>query len=140
MERPPLRRAEARGRAGFSPPRKAAAGPPLDELWRAGRSSETAIRTLKPAYWEVLQSNDVVGLTAPRVAEVLGLRVEAVKSRLHRARAEVRERLQPFLEAGAAPPSPECPDIAARLSRYLEGEISRGTCVRSGIRRLAATS
>lgn len=106
-------------------------GPPLDEALASReveRAVETAIRALKPAYREVLLLRDVEGLTAPEVAEVLGLRVEAVKSRLHRARAEVRERLQPLLEAGAPPPSPECPDITARLSRYLEGEISREAC------------
>lgn len=106
-------------------------GLPLDEALvnqEVERAVEAAIRALKPAYREVLLLRDVEGLTAPEVAEVLGLRVEAVKSRLHRARAEVREHLRPLLEAGAPAPSPDCPEIAARLSRYLEGEISRESC------------
>jgi RNA polymerase sigma-70 factor (ECF subfamily) len=106
-------------------------GPPLDEAL-AGReveqAVEQAIRALRPAYREVLLLRDVEGLTAPEVAEILGLRVEAVKSRLHRARAAVREHLRPLLEQGVPPPEPGCPDIAAALSRHLEGEISPAAC------------
>ncbi len=89
---------------------------------------EAAIRSLKPAFREVLLLRDVEGLTAPEVAAVLGLRVEAVKSRLHRARAAVREHLQPLLAGTAPPASADCPDISVRLSQYLEGEISRASC------------
>lgn len=106
-------------------------GPPLDEALASReieRAVEAAIRSLKPEWREVLLLRDVEGLTAQEVAEVLGLRVEAVKSRLHRARAEVRETLQPLLEKAAPAPSPACPDIATHLSRYLEGEISREAC------------
>ncbi len=39
---------------------------------------------------------DVEGLTAPEVAAALGIGVDAVKSRLHRARAAVREKLAPL--------------------------------------------
>ena len=106
-------------------------GPPLDEALASReveRAVETAIRSLSPAYREVLLLRDVEGLTAPEVADVLNLSVEAVKSRLHRARAAVRKHLQPLLEQGAPAPSPTCPDIADHLSRYLEGEISREAC------------
>lgn len=106
--------------------------PPLDEVLaqkEIENAVEAAIRGLKLDFREVLLLRDVEGLTAPEVAEVLGLRVEAVKSRLHRARAALREALQPLLEEPtAAPPSPACPDIARKLSGYLEGEISRQTC------------
>lgn len=106
--------------------------PPLDEALvrkEVEQAVETAIRSLKPAFREVLLLRDVEGLSAAEVAEVLGLRVEAVKSRLHRARAALREALQPLLEKpAAAPPSPECPDILRKVSGYLEGEISREAC------------
>jgi RNA polymerase sigma-70 factor (ECF subfamily) len=92
------------------------------------RAVEQAIRSLQPAYREVLLLRDVEGLTALEAAEVLGLRIEAVKSRLHRARAVMRKQLQPLLERGSAAPSPGCPDVISRLSRYLEGEISRESC------------
>jgi RNA polymerase sigma-70 factor, ECF subfamily len=106
-------------------------GPPLDEALanrEVEKAVEAAIRSLKPEWREVLLLRDVEGLTAQEVAEVLGLRAEAVKSRLHRARAAVRAALKPLLEEAAPPPSPTCPDIAGQLSRYLEGEISREAC------------
>lgn len=105
-------------------------GRPLDEALarrEVERAVEAAIRALPPAYREVLLLRDVEGLTAPEAAQVLGLRVEAVKSRLHRARAAVRERLQPLLPA-ASEAGPGCPDVALQLSRYLEGEIDRAAC------------
>jgi DNA-directed RNA polymerase specialized sigma24 family protein len=41
----------------------------------------------------VLILRDIDELTAPEVAAELGLTVQAVKSRLHRARAMMKERL-----------------------------------------------
>ena len=55
---------------------------------------EQAIRALPPAQREILMLRDVEGLTAPEVAEVTGLKIEAVKSRLHRARLFMRDQLQ----------------------------------------------
>lgn len=52
-----------------------------------------ALERLSPPYREVLLLRDVHELTAPEVAAQLGLSLEAVKSRLHRARAQVREQL-----------------------------------------------
>ncbi len=52
-----------------------------------------AMERLSPPYREVLLLRDVHELTAPEVAAQLGLSLEAVKSRLHRARAQVREHL-----------------------------------------------
>lgn len=52
-----------------------------------------ALERLTPPYREVLLLRDVHELTAPEVAAQLGLSLEAVKSRLHRARAQVREQL-----------------------------------------------
>ncbi|HET7826175.1 MAG TPA: sigma-70 family RNA polymerase sigma factor [Anaeromyxobacter sp.] len=109
---------------------------PDDEL--AGRQIEAALEEaiggLDPMYREVLVLRDVEGLTAPEVAEVMGLTVEAVKSRLHRARIAVREAVAPLLgmpaPAGAAPPAPAamCPDVVELFSRHLEGEISSSLC------------
>ncbi|HET9211717.1 MAG TPA: sigma-70 family RNA polymerase sigma factor [Thermoanaerobaculia bacterium] len=106
-------------------------GKPLDEALASRqieRAVEAAIRSLPPAYREVLLLRDVEGLTAPEVALVLGLGLPAVKSRLHRARATVRERLQPLLEGPSETAGPACPDVAGKLSRYLEGEIDREAC------------
>jgi len=92
---------------------------------------EQAIGALEPAYREVLLLRDVEGLTAPEVAEVLGTTVQAVKSRLHRARLSVRARVAPMLgmpAESAAAADPACPDILNMFSRYLEGEISPKVC------------
>ncbi len=112
----------------------------------AGRQIEAALEQaiggLDPMYREVLVLRDVEGLTAPEVAEVMGLTVQAVKSRLHRARVAVREAMAPLLaipplpagEAAispAAPPPPAaqpCPDIVQLFSQHLEGEISATLC------------
>lgn len=53
----------------------------------------TAIRTLPESYRAVLILRDVDGLTAPEVSAELGITIDAVKSRLHRARSMVREKL-----------------------------------------------
>lgn len=97
---------------------------------------EQAIDALDPAYREVLVLRDVEGLTAPEVAEVLGLTVQAVKSRLHRARLAVRDRVGPLLvpTIPAAPSSPRapapdgCPDVLTLFSQHLEDEISADVC------------
>ncbi|MCG5054704.1 MAG: sigma-70 family RNA polymerase sigma factor [Myxococcales bacterium] len=89
---------------------------------------EEAIGALAPAYREVLLLRDAEGLTAPEVAEVLGLSVAAVKTRLHRARAEVRAQVGPKLGITSLPPGPACPDVVALFSRFLEDEISPSTC------------
>ena len=52
-----------------------------------------AIRALPESYRFVLILRDVDGLTTPEVAAELGITVEAAKSRLHRARSMVREKL-----------------------------------------------
>lgn len=93
------------------------------------RALEQAIAALDPMYREVLLLRDVEGLSAPEVAEVVGASVQAVKSRLHRARLSVRERLAPLLGVEApAPPSGACPDVLTMFSRHLEDEISARDC------------
>jgi len=93
---------------------------------------DQAIGALDPMYREVLLLRDVEGLTAPQVAEVLGLSVQAVKSRLHRARLAVRAHVAPILGVAAEPAAGttgRCPDILTLFSQYLEGEIGPAVCV-----------
>jgi RNA polymerase sigma-70 factor (ECF subfamily) len=133
-----------RRRSKFAPreeePLDDALGPEKDRIADPARSPEEevasrqmeaalerAIGALEPGHREVLVLRDVEGLTAPEVGDVLGLSVEAVKSRLHRARLAVRQRMASAL--GAPGPAPAgCPDVLSLFSRYLEGEIDSETC------------
>ena len=90
-----------------------------------------AIAGLAPMYREVLVLRDIEGLSAAEVAEVLGVSVDSVKSRLHRARLALRDALAPLL--GIRPKRPRrgaaaCPDVLMLFSRHLEGEISADLC------------
>jgi RNA polymerase sigma-70 factor (ECF subfamily) len=49
-----------------------------------------ALARLEPSHREVILLRDVEGLTAPEAAEQLGVTVQALKSRLHRAREQLR--------------------------------------------------
>lgn len=57
-----------------------------------------ALSELKPTYRQVIILRDIEGLTAPQVAADLEITIETVKSRLHRARSVLRERLQHWVE------------------------------------------
>jgi RNA polymerase sigma-70 factor (ECF subfamily) len=54
------------------------------------RILSAALARLEPAHREVILLRDVEGLTAPEAASRLGVSVQALKSRLHRARAALR--------------------------------------------------
>lgn len=97
---------------------------------RIEQALERAIASLEPAHREVLLLRDMEGLTAPEVAEVLGVSVQAVKSRLHRARLAVREHVAPLLGIPEhAPVAPgTCPDVLNLFSQHIEGEISPEVC------------
>jgi RNA polymerase sigma-70 factor (ECF subfamily) len=59
---------------------------------------EDAIRSLPPIYRETFVLRDVEGLRAEEAAEILGLTLPAIKSRLLRARLLMREALAARLE------------------------------------------
>lgn len=87
---------------------------------------DVAIEALEPTQREVLLLRDVEGLSAPEVASALGLSVDAVKSRLHRARKALRDELTPWLEQSS--PGAACPDVVDLLSRYQEGDVTSEAC------------
>ena len=62
---------------------------------------EKAIGTLPDPFRDVYVLADVEGLPNAEIAEMLGLSVPAVKSRLHRARLRMRDELAPHFEGGA---------------------------------------
>ncbi|MFN0245342.1 MAG: sigma-70 family RNA polymerase sigma factor [Kofleriaceae bacterium] len=92
---------------------------------------ESAIDELDPKYRDVMVLRDIEGLSAPEVADVLEISVDAVKSRLHRARLDVRARVAPAL-GGDQPlqvaKQPDCPDVLGQFSRHLEGDITADVC------------
>lgn len=92
------------------------------------RALEQAIAGLEPLYREVLLLRDVEGLSAAEVAKVVGASVQAVKSRLHRARVLVRARVAPLLGMEGAPAAGTCPDVVLMFSRHLEDEITGEQC------------
>lgn len=102
-------------------PEEQAAGRQIEQVLAA------AIAALPGTYREVLVLRDLEGLSLANIATVLDLRVEAVKSRLHRARLALRETLAPALGLETAP-GPDCPDVLTTLSRHLEGEITPDVC------------
>jgi RNA polymerase sigma-70 factor (ECF subfamily) len=110
-------------------------GSPADELLASKeveRALEEAIGSLEPMYREVLLLRDVEGLTAPEVARVTGASVQAVKSRLHRARLAVRAHIGPLLgipsDLPAAPGT--CPDVLVLFSSHLDGQVSAEVCAK----------
>ena len=62
-----------------------------------GRALEKALATLEPEAREVLLLRDVEGLKGEEVAEVLQISLAAMKSRLHRARLELKAQVEGVL-------------------------------------------
>jgi RNA polymerase sigma-70 factor (ECF subfamily) len=60
----------------------------------------TFIAELSEKYRVVLVLSDVEGLSNEETANILGLTIPAVKSRLHRARLYLRERLEKYIKEG----------------------------------------
>jgi len=90
---------------------------------------ERALASLEPSYREVVLLRDVEGLTAPEASQALGLSVAAVKTRLHRARGMLRERIERLVSTDPTiAPAPRCPDAVSLLSRQLEQELTAAEC------------
>ena len=67
-----------------------------DETLLVRRRSEllaSALSALDPLHREVILLRDIEGMSAPEAAERLGISVQAVKSRLHRARVCLRDQI-----------------------------------------------
>jgi RNA polymerase sigma-70 factor (ECF subfamily) len=92
-----------------------------------GEALSHAIGALPADQREVLILRDVEGLDAEQAAEVVGIEVGALKSRLHRARMALRNELAGILgNDDAAEP---CPELAQELTAYAGSEIDQATCV-----------
>lgn len=117
---------------------------PLDEVMESAEPSaspeqRTADRELAQAlnlalarlpedYREVILLRDMEDMTAPEAAESLGITVNALKSRLHRARSALRDVLSPVFDPAQASGGANCPDVMSLWSRKLEGDLSASDC------------
>ena len=63
-----------------------------------GRVLEEAIAELPPDYRTAVVLHDVEGMSNPDIAETLGISLAAVKSRVHRSRLYLRQRLGAWME------------------------------------------
>jgi len=61
-----------------------------------------ALSRLTPLHREVILFRDIEGLSAPEAAAALGISVAALKSRLHRAREELRAEVRRLAPPGVA--------------------------------------
>jgi RNA polymerase sigma-70 factor (ECF subfamily) len=91
-----------------------------------GEALANAIAALPSEQREVLVLRDVEGFSAQEAADVVGIEVGALKSRLHRARMALRSQLAGVI-AGSAEP---CPELAQELTAYAASEIDQATCVK----------
>lgn len=92
-----------------------------------GAALAAAIAGLRPEQREVVVLRDVEGLSAEEAAEVVGVDVGALKSRLHRARLELRANLSALL-GERTPGEPPCPELASELAAYAASEIDQAAC------------
>lgn len=93
-----------------------------------GELLQVAILALPPAHREALILRDVEGLSAEEAATVLGIEVPNLKSRLHRARAELRAHLSTLLEPGGT--ASDCVGLATELAAFAAEDIDKATCVK----------
>jgi RNA polymerase sigma-70 factor (ECF subfamily) len=61
-----------------------------------------AIEALPPDYKTAFVMHDVEGMPNPEIAETLGISLPAVKSRVHRSRLFLRQRLSSYVGAGSS--------------------------------------
>lgn len=93
-----------------------------------GSVLHAAILALPANDREVVLLRDVEGLSAEEAAEIVGIEVGALKSRLHRARTALRKQLSGVLSPTAANES--CPELAMELSAYSAKELDQSACAR----------
>lgn len=75
---------------------------PLDRVLKreAAEHVRAAVAAIKPHYRDVLILCELSGLTYAEAAQVCGIDIGTVRSRLSRARAQLAQRLAPYLPAG----------------------------------------
>ncbi len=94
------------------------------EKRRMWKRISDSIQEIEESHRDVLVLRDIEGFSAKETAEIVGISVAAVKSRLHRARGELRERVAevPYQRRTG------CPDVRFVFSQFLEGDLSQSAC------------
>ncbi|WP_141329135.1 sigma-70 family RNA polymerase sigma factor [Myxococcus sp. AB025B] len=98
----------------------------VSQVRQLGEVLQAAILALPEAQREVLILRDVEGLTAEEAADVVGIEVRALKSRLHRARMQLREHLSTLLGQEGPGQQAGCPELARELTE----ELDQAACIR----------
>src|SRR5581483_11669815 len=90
-----------------------------------------AIDALPLGYRTVFVLRELEGLDTKEVSAALGIREEAVKTRLHRARAALRDELYARIGAAALPPfsfdGERCDRLVSAVLRRIAGTTDRST-------------
>ena len=84
------------------------------------------MNTLPIDHREALVLRDVEGLSAEEAAHVVGIEVAALKSRLHRGRVALKQKLASVLDDQTADFG--CAELQATLSKFANSEIDQSTC------------
>jgi RNA polymerase sigma-70 factor (ECF subfamily) len=92
------------------------------------RVIQEALLALPESQREVVLLRDVEGLAAEEAAEVVGIEVPALKSRLHRARIAMQDRIAVLL--GADTGDSVCPELTRELLARPEDELDQAACAR----------
>lgn len=108
---------------GMGPDRRA-------EARQMGELIQAALLALTPTLREVVILRDIEGLSGEEAAEVLGIELSTLKTRLHRGRMQLREHLSTLLaDLGESSDAGFCADLQQALSS--EGmDIDQATCER----------
>lgn len=101
----------------------------LSQVRQLGEVLQVAILALPEDKREVLILRDVEGLSAEEAAKVVGIEVRALKSRLHRARLELRGHLSSLMHEDQQATGNGCPELAEELAAFAAQEVDQTTCI-----------
>jgi RNA polymerase sigma-70 factor (ECF subfamily) len=95
---------------------------------QVGEVLQAAMGALKDEFREALVLRDVEGLSTEEAAEVVGIEVGALKTRLHRARMQLKQNLAAVLDDQTTDLG--CPELQQELSAYAASEIDQAACAK----------
>ncbi|WP_165249013.1 RNA polymerase sigma factor [Paludisphaera soli] len=106
-----------RGRPAVDPPDESPASVPSHAAEQAEREAlvEAALESLEPEHRAVVILKDFEGRRYDEIGDLLGIPVGTVRSRLHRARQQLRRRLRPLVD-DESPAHSIHPDVEQALS------------------------